>query len=197
MAEDVPFTPDRQALMAELARLSFEASQIATPLDDAAFNWQPDGGSGWSVGQCIEHLVRANRIYLDALEEAARAAQVKDGMCDPTPLEPGRLGRWFIDSLEPQAGPKLGAPKKIVPPSYCMKMATLVAFAGEQQRTIELVRDTACLDCNSIRFKNPLAYGLRVFNLATGLLVIAAHERRHLAQARGVVSRPDFPRPDA
>src|SRR5262245_56625527 len=118
---EVPLTPDRQALMAELARLAFEASQIASPLDDARFHWQPDDGKGWSVGQCIEHLVRANRVYLDALEEAARAAQ-HAGTCDPTPLVPGRLGQWFLDSLEPEHGPRLNAPKKIVPPAYNMKM---------------------------------------------------------------------------
>ena len=189
MTQEVRLTPDRQELMAELARLSFEASQVAGPLDDAGFNWQPNDGKEWSVGQCIEHLVRANRLYLDALEEAARAAIEKEGVGEPTPLVPGRLGRWFIDSIEPESGPKLNAPKKIVPPSYCMKMSTLVAFAGEQQRIIELVRDTAGIDCNSIKFKNPLAYGLRVFNLSTGLLVMTAHERRHLLQARRVVER--------
>ena len=98
--------------MAELARLAFEASQIATPLDDAGYNWQPDGGKEWSVGQCLEHLVRANRMYLDALEDAARDALQEGGTGTPTPLVPGRLGKWFIDSLEPQSGPKLNAPKK-------------------------------------------------------------------------------------
>jgi hypothetical protein len=33
-----------------------------------------------------------------------------------------------------------------------------------------------------VRFKNPFIHGVR-FSLATGLYVIAAHERRHLWQA--------------
>jgi hypothetical protein len=80
------------------------------------------------------------------------------------------------------------SPKKSQPPSMCMKEATLVAFAGEQQRLIEFVRDTACLDCNEVKFKNPFLYKLRTFNLATGMLVLAAHERRHLLQAANVVA---------
>lgn len=192
MADQVPLTPDRVALMAELARLSFEAGQIAAPLDDRRFNWRPDPTS-WSVGQCLEHLVRANRCYLDALEDAARAGQLSEGKCDPKPLEPGRLGSWFLRQLEPPVERRFTAPKKAVPPSLVTREATLVAFAGEQQRAIELVRDTACLDCNSVRFRNPFAYGLRVFNLATGLLVLAAHERRHLWQARNVLAHPAFP----
>jgi hypothetical protein len=181
-------TPDRVALMAELARLSFEASRIAGPLDEAKFNWQPDDGKGWSVGQCLEHLVRSNRIYLDAMEDPARSAAKVEGHCDPQPLEPGRLGRWFVGEMEAPKR-KYTSPKKSQPPSMCMKEATLVAFAGEQQRIIEFVRETACLDCNEIKFKNPFLYGLRTFNLATGLLVLAAHERRHLAQAANVVAK--------
>jgi len=192
VVDERELTPDRVELMAELARLSFEASSLAGPLDEARFNWQPDGGKAWSVGQCLEHLTRANRVYLDALEEAVRKAAAEGDVPSP-PLQPGRLGRWFLSSLEPPARIKFRAPSKIVPASRCPKQATLVAFAGEQQRVIELVRTSARVDCNAVRFENPLAYGLRTFNVATGLLVIAAHERRHLEQARNIVSRPDFP----
>jgi len=193
MAEEVVFTPDRAALMAELARLSFEASQLAAPLDDARFNWQPDGGSAWSVGQCLDHLVRTNRCYLDPLEEAALAAARTEGQSGPAACDPGRVGRWFIGTMEPPVKRKYKAMKKTVPPSRCIKEPTLVAFAGEQQRLIEFVRDSAALDCNSIKFKNPLAYGLRTFNLSTGMLVLAAHERRHLWQAKNVVAAMPAP----
>jgi hypothetical protein len=192
VADATPLGPDRVELMAELARLAFEASQISTPLDEAQFNWQPDAGKAWSVGQCLDHLVRANRCYLDALEEAVSAAR-SPAMNEPPPLAPGRLGRWFIGVLEPPANLKAKAPKKIEPSARNPKQATLVAFGGEQQRLIDLVRATGRVDVNSIRFRNPLAYGLRVFNVATGLLVIPAHERRHLAQARRVVEHPGFP----
>lgn len=193
MAEADVLGPDRVELMAELARLSFEVSQLATPLDEAQFNWQPDGGRAWSVGQCIDHLVRVNRCYVDALEDVVRQARA-EGERQAPPLQPGRLGRWFLGVLEPPPRMKVGAPKKIQPPVRCLRQATLVAFAGEQQRTIELVRASAHIDCNEVKFRNPLAYGLRVFNVATGLLIIPAHERRHIEQAKRVVQHPDFPR---
>jgi hypothetical protein len=195
VADELELGPDRVELMAELTRLAFEASQLATPLDEAQFNWQPDGGQGWSVGQCLDHLTRANRCYLDALEDACHAARAMGERPSP-PLEPGRLGRWFLGMLEPPVKLRVKAPQKIVPAPRCPRQATLVAFAGEQQRAIELVRASAIIDCNSVRFRNPLAYGLRTFNVATGLLVIPAHERRHLAQAKSVIARPDFPQSD-
>jgi hypothetical protein len=188
-----PLPEDCAALVAELERLEREALALAGPLDDAAFNWQPDGGKGWSVGQCLEHLERTNRLYLDALEDALRKAR-EQGLERKGPLDPGRIGRWFIAQIEPPVRRKTAARKKTQPASRCIKAATLAAFSGEQQRAIDLVRAAAPYDCNSVRYRNPLAAGLRAFNLATGMMVINAHERRHLAQASRVVASPAFPR---
>lgn len=192
MAEDLrELRPDRAELMAELTRLAFEVKQLADPLDEAQFNWRPRPDA-WSVGQCIDHLVRVNRAYLDALETAAEEGR-KAGEMGDEPLVPGRVGTWFLRQLEPPPKRRFPTVRKGVPAERCIKAATLVAFGGEQQRLIALVRWTADLDCNCIRFRNPLAFGLRTFSLATGLLVLAAHERRHLWQARRVVEHPDFP----
>jgi hypothetical protein len=49
----------------------------------------------------------------------------------------------------------------------------------------EFLRAHADLDLAGIRFPNPLVRSIR-FSLATGLHVIAAHERRHLWQAWSV-----------
>jgi len=192
VAEDLrELRPDRVELMAELARIAFEVKQLADPLDDAQFNWRPSPDA-WSVGQCLDHLVRVNRAYLDALESAADEGRRRGEMGDH-PLTPGRVGAWFIRTLEPPPKRKLPTVRKGVPAERCIQTATLVAFGGEQQRLIALVRSTADLDCNAIRFANPLAFGLRAFSLATGLLVLAAHERRHVWQARRVVEHPEFP----
>ena len=184
---------DLAALVAELERLESEAHALAGPLEEGAFNWQPDRGKAWSVAQCLDHLARANRLYLDALEESARRAE-QQGLERRGALAPDRLGRWFIAQIEPPPRRRLPIPKKAIPASRCMKPATLAAFGGEQQRAIDLVRQLAAVDANTVKFRNPFAWGLRAFNLATGVLVIAAHERRHLLQARAVLSHPAFGR---
>ena len=46
----------------------------------------------------------------------------------------------------------------------------------------EFLRRYAEIDLAGVRFPNPFIRGVR-FSLATGLHVIAAHERRHLWQA--------------
>jgi len=53
----------------------------------------------------------------------------------------------------------------------------------------------AAIDLAGVRFPNPFISGVR-FSLATGLHVIAAHERRHLWQAWGVRNASAQPVPD-
>jgi hypothetical protein len=56
---------------------------------------------------------------------------------------------------------------------------------------IEVVSD---MDVNRIRFKNPFVPFFR-FTVGTGLLVITAHDRRHLWQANQVTVARGFPAP--
>ena len=42
--------------VSELDRQGAQAQALATGLSDAALNWRPNGGKGWSVAQCLDHL---------------------------------------------------------------------------------------------------------------------------------------------
>ena len=55
-------------------------------------------------------------------------------------------------------------------------------FLASHNNVCGFLRANAQLDLAGVRFPNPFLPGLR-FSLATGLHVIAAHERRHLWQA--------------
>jgi hypothetical protein len=49
------------------------------------------------------------------------------------------------------------------------------------------------IEFNRVRFKNPFVPLLR-FTVGTGLMVINAHDRRHLWQAERVQVAPGFPK---
>ncbi len=84
------------------------------------------------------------------------------------------------------------APKQIVPALGKSKQQLGAEFRREQQAVRDLLRAVADLDLNRARFVNPFVPLVR-FSVGTGLLVIAAHERRHLFQAAAVRRAPGFP----
>jgi len=183
---------DRQAVLDELDRLERELGALVESIDDVRFNWQPDGGRAWSIGQCVEHLARTNAAYLEALSRAVGPA-LRKGADGGPPLDAGMVGGWFVRSMDEKSERRFRAPARIQPDSDCPRDSTLAAFSRTQADARELVRSTAALDLNRIRFANPFAAKLPLLNVAAGILVIAAHERRHLRQARKVAQRPDFP----
>jgi hypothetical protein len=81
----------------------------------------------------------------------------------------------------------------MVPPAETDFASTWSGFLATQDEVCGLLRANADLDLCGIRFRNPVAKHLPLFNLAAGFLILAAHERRHLAQALRVRARADFP----
>ena len=140
----------------------------------------------WSVAQCLAHLAIANRTYLAAMGPAAERATAQ-GRERRGPATPGVLGRWFIRSLEPPVKPRWRgkAPKVIRPQDNPTLAEALADFLESQEQMRAFLRRVANLDLARISFPNPFVKWIR-FSLATGLNVIAAHERRHIWQARQV-----------
>ncbi|MBP6716835.1 MAG: DinB family protein [Acidobacteria bacterium] len=177
------FEAERRAIEADL-------TPILQTLSPAQFNWQPDAGRAWSVGQCVDHLARTNRQYCAALREAVARARPRTERTDGVP---NLLGRWFIARLEPPVRLRVPAPRSLQP------AATLdpIAVRREFDASLDEIRDVLALawsvDLSHARFRNPLAGGLPVFNIATGFLVMLAHMRRHAVQVRAVMARSNFP----
>jgi hypothetical protein len=138
------------------------------------------------VAQCLDHLATANRVYLAAMRPAAERAR-QQGRTRRRPARPGLPGRLFVWSLEPPARPllKQKAPRTIRPQPSPGLGASLSAFVAAHEQALAFLHEFAGIDLASVRFPNPFVPGIR-FSLATGLHVIAAHERRHLWQAWNV-----------
>ena len=162
-----------------------DARALVSELTPEQGAWRPAPGS-WSVSECLDHLAIANRVYLAAMEPAAALARQR-GRLRRRPAVPGLIGGWFARTLEPPVKPhfKMKAPKKIVPrqaPALSEASAQFLAAHCAMQAFLHTYAD---LDLAGVRFANPFIRGLR-FSLATGLHVTAAHDRRHLWQARNV-----------
>ena len=175
--------PEIDRLLEALAANEREARALVDGLTETEGTTPLQPGT-WSVAECLDHLATANRVYIDAMEQPARRARGR-GALRKRAAEPGMFGSWFVKSLEPGAKIRQKAPRKIRPRRSPPLDDAFRAFIDEHARAAAFIRDNADLDLASIRFKNPFIFWIR-FSLATGIHVIAAHERRHLAQAWNV-----------
>ncbi len=182
---------DLEAVSADLGRFVPDAQALLEGLPDEAVFWQPDDGRAWSIAQCLDHLTAANGAYLVAmragLERSSRPR--REG-----PIAPGVFGRFFVSSLEPPArkGLRMKAPRRIVPGPRRPRAELLQSFGRSLDALQGLVDDVAELDLNRVTFANPFVSVIPM-GIGTGLLVVAAHCRRHLWQARNVRNHPGLP----
>jgi uncharacterized damage-inducible protein DinB len=177
--------PDIQALEDAYDAAEHDARSLVDGLSETLGTWRADPAS-WSVAECLDHLATANRVYLAAMQPSAERA-LTSGRRRRAPARPGLIGGWFVRTLEPpvKASRKMKAPRKIVPrtgPALADASAAFLASQADVRRFLQKYADT---DLTGVRFPNPFVAGVR-FSLATGLHVIASHERRHLWQAWNV-----------
>ena len=179
--------PDIAELAAAFDAADADARRLVVSLDEQRGTWRPEPGA-WSVAECLDHLATGKRVYLAALRPAAERALV-EGRMRRRPARPGVLGGWFVWTFEPSAARlfTLKAPGKIRPrPSPPLADASSAFFAAHAEVRAFLTEFSG-IDLARVRFRNPFVTGLR-FSLATGLHVLAAHDRRHLRQAWRVVA---------
>lgn len=180
MAAGIP--PDIEALEVALDSAERDARALVSGLTEEGGTWRAHPAS-WSVTECLDHLATANRVYLDAMRPAAERALAR-GHHRRKPAQPGLIGRWFVRTLEPPVKRrfKQKAPRKIRPRQSPALSDAMAEFLAAQNDVRAFLRRYATTDLAGVRFPNPFIRGVR-FSLATGLHVIAAHERRHLWQA--------------
>ena len=164
------------------------ARKLLDGLSESQANWQPGAGAQWSIVQCIEHMALTNRSYLQALQASVSRARPGHTRLQPA----GWFSRYFLRKTEPPVSIKIKAPKKIAPAPAIPARTALQNFLDSDDTVRRFARETAALDLCGTRFKNPYVPGLN-FTIATGLLIIAAHNRRHLWQAERVRQSSDFP----
>ena len=158
--------------------------------DGRQLNWRPDEAR-WSVAQCFEHLLTANRLMFRTMEDALNDARPRT-VWQRLPVLPVILGRMLIRSQAPNAVRKFTAPSKAQP-------ATSAIAADVIQRFVEQHRDAVAwvqaLDERAAGRAIMTSPFIRVvtYSVLDGWRLVVAHDRRHFEQARRVTLSPRFP----
>jgi hypothetical protein len=153
-------------------------------------NWRPDAAR-WSVAQCFDHLLLANRLMFQAADNALRHETPRT-VWQRLPVLPGVLGRMLIRSQAPTTVRKFTAAPTARP-------ATSEIAADIIQRFLEQHRDAVArvqaVDERVAAHTIMTSPFIRVitYSVLDGWRLVHAHDRRHVEQARRVTHTPGFP----
>jgi hypothetical protein len=173
----LPVPPDIQRVLDELVAAERDAGKLVAGLSEeqGTRKGTPDS---WSVAECLGHLAVFNFMSLHAMRSAAERARSERRWRRRT-ASPGIVGKLLIDFLEPPVKrAKLKTDHTVLPRQNTL-MDSFRALRESQDEVRDFLMTNRDLDLN-YRFSMPF---VKVqFSLVTGLLAIAAHERRHLWQ---------------
>lgn len=177
--------PPLVSLIAQFEAATAEARALAQGTSDEVFSARGDGAR-WSAADCLAHLSTTNERYLRKLDRLLAGVE-------PSRREPryrhSLVGRWFRWTLEPPIRKKLRAPKIFVPPPDALpREAVLAEFESIQARIADAIRKAAPHDFAGVTMTSPVTRLLKL-NLWDAFQAMAAHERRHLWQARRAIEQ--------
>jgi len=181
----------------ELAKFVEDAEAIAEDtrktfgdLSVEQINWKPSA-DGWSVGQCFEHLIKANLLFFPELERIADGGRKNSFWENYSPLS-SFFGNLLISSLKKDARKFKAPTRKIVPPSE-IDSNIIETFTAHQAELIGKIKRTENADWRKTKITSPFMK-LITYKLSDGFQVVVEHEKRHVRQARRVTQTEGFPK---
>jgi len=142
----------------------------------------PPSPAGWSAADNVVHLTLSSQAFVPrmgrTLGKLAESGRRSEHVSPPDVV--GRLYAWV---LEPPVRLKARAARAFVPPAGASTGEAFPAFLAEQERVMELVKQSVGLDLASRKVPSPISPLVR-YNVCAAFHILVAHQRRHLWQAR-------------
>jgi len=170
--------------------ITADTTDLTHGLAEGAFNWRPEPDR-WSIAECLSHLDVVGRRYMRKIDAGIASARAK-GLTGRGPFRVGLLERWYLRMVEPPPPFRVKAPLVYVPAADPSGTAVLPSFLALQDEFRAQLREADGLDLARARVPSP-AYKKMTVGLGTAFAAMAAHERRHLWQARQVRGSRSFP----
>jgi hypothetical protein len=177
------------ALADEFSTIATDTASVFGQYDAAQLNWQPHA-AGWSIAQCFDHLLKADREMFQAIGRALDRGATQT-IWQRLPLWPRLFGWMLVTSQAPGGKQKYSAPATAQPASSDIAADTVERFIACQQTGMSAVRALSPEDARRIMV-SPFVSQI-TYSVLDGYRLIAAHQRRHFEQAKRVTEHPGFP----
>lgn len=159
-------------------------------LSNEQLNWKPNPKS-WSIAQCVEHLIAANRNYFQIFEEIL-LGEKKKRVLERMSFLSNFWGKLLISYSKPESEKRLKSPKNFMPQTSRIDSNIIPHFTDNQGRLIGFMQATSYLDMRRTYITSP-ATRFVTYSLHDAYEIILQHERRHLQQALRVLKTENFP----
>lgn len=167
-----------------------EARETFGGLDAHQLNWRPDAAR-WSIAQCFEHVLMANRLMFEAAESALSDG-VPRTIWQRLPVLPGVLGRMLVRSQAPSAARKFTASSKAQPGFSDIADDVIQRFVEQHRSAVARLQALDERHAARVSMTSPFVKVV-TYSVLDGWRLVFAHDRRHFEQARSVRLSPGFP----
>lgn len=162
------------------------AKELTSGLTESQFNWRP-APDQWSIEECLSHLTMVGQWEVAALERSIEKARSR-GLTGKGPFQYGPIDRYIVHMSGPPVRLQMPASKRFVPLHGQPVTAILPTFLHVQSQFLLNLDRAEGLDLARVKVPMPLSRFLRM-SLGMTFAQAAAHERRHIEQARRVRQR--------
>lgn len=177
--------PETVRLNREFHDVIRDGHELAAQLDDAALMRRPSSKS-WSVAENLEHLSATAATFGRRIRRRLDGASALNVV---TSEKRTIVGRVWLSLVEPPVRLRLKVPAAALQPGEILSRELLLARFQETHATlIALLDESDAYDRMRLRIPTPFAKRITV-TLLDSFVVLAAHGRRHLWQARRAVKR--------
>lgn len=173
----------------ELGKISEDARTKFGGLSAEQVNWKPSPGE-WSVGQCLEHLIKANELYFGEFDKLAAGTRRNSFWENWSPFT-SLAGGFLIKSLKSE-GRKVKTIQKMTPPSE-IDGGIVNKFVEHNAEMAERIKASQNADWEKTVVTSPFM-SLITYRLSDGYEIVIEHEKRHIRQAERVTQMDGFPK---
>lgn len=174
-----------QSARTEFEECKAQGHRLAETLDESQWIRRSASG-GWSPSECMKHLNLTLSEMLPLLEAGVEEAR-RNQWQTQGPLSIGMVPRLLCWFLEPPYRVKVATQPAFLPGVVATKAEAMAAWDRWHQALDELILRSDGLALDRPKLVSPFdPKGKMRYSVYAGLLILAAHERRHLWQASRV-----------
>ena len=175
----------------QLESINMQVRENFSSLSDNQLNWKSEPAK-WSIGQCLDHLIVANKTYFPNFEKLIYHRYKLSFFQKLNPFKK-IWGPLMVKYLGAQPTKKFKSPKIFEPSASHVAFTIVDDFLRHQEELKSYFQKLSRLDTKNIVLASP-SIGLVTYTIADCMQLIAVHEQRHTNQANNVLNHPNFPR---